>query len=796
LHTLFDAPLSPWPNKKVWGFDTYNEDSVPLFPVVEGFEAFATHYDTEAHCPGYTIPQAVSQPRATTASLGALCAMGLNPVMTWVFVDVDNAGHAPWTKGEAEARVRALFDNAMPGSPLANAGVYTTPHGFRLVWQLAKPIPVQKYRSWATQWHQALSRATGLPITRHGATEQGGIDYTCNQWTRGYKLPYIKIDGVSTDPYVDLSRCYEPLNWTAPKALVADPMPAAPMHGEVIENMPPFPAVTDVTPEQWGLLSATRHYRALYDGTPLAERGGRDNAMIAAIRDTIQALDTADTRLIWNVCARAIASDHTDGAPTLDKLWNRIEHFASMKATEQEVAAQVAENPLIIGCRAGFYVRNEQTGGYMPPVPSNWLAQQIAMYSPNGGFIILNERGVPRDSASLAHDYGQYARRIVVRLGATLTTFDRETGTLTEAPTAIPVIEPQFSPVVDKWLRLLGGDGPGGSGPMLCEKWMDWLATIMDTERPTCAVYIESVKGTGKGMLSKALAGLWGAAAATSYADATGPFNYALVNCPLVHIDEGVDTGAFRSSGWSSAFRSLISESSRPLTRKYADTATLEGCPRVLITANNGDALHLRERLTANDQDAIAARILHIYGCSGAAAYLEALGGRDATQGWVDAPNGELLRHLVWLRENRKVKYGNRFIVEGVETAYHQALVSGNPATGDILEALAYCFAKPQLADGIVPGPNGLVYINVQGLKAAWAVAVGTMPPGARDIANGLKALSVAKDSYIVKNKTRRIRAWPIRKGDILRVAENLQIGDADSMTQHMMGPEVVESKG
>src|SRR5690606_20552119 len=108
---------------------------------------------------------------------------------------------------------------------------------------------------------------------------------------------------------------------------------------------------------------------------------------------------------------------------------------------------------------------------------------------------------------------------------------------------------------------------------------------------------------------------------------------------------------------------------------KYRPAATLLGAVRVIVSANNLDALHLDDVRTADDEEAIGERVLMISiprsspRTSLAGDYLESFGRRSRTLGWVSVPRtgepGALTRHLAWLVEHRKVQRGSRFAVHG-----------------------------------------------------------------------------------------------------------------------------------
>lgn len=779
------APIVVWPHAKVWG-------ARDLFPALEPLEALLDVHSVDMHAVGYLLPDvADGQPRIKIEQLPELIATGREPLMWWVFVDVDNPRHALHV-GDPSNRIKELFARA-PHSALQSAGVYTTQAGFRLLWRLAVPIPVGQYRAFMEAFLAQLSKQTGLPYAAE-AGPLGGLDPTCTQWYRCYRLPYVVRDGKPTQPaLIDFGRCLRmPLDWRPREPLTRDALPqVAPA------DAPPCPLSADDVPhEHWQALADHRNgasakcYAAAYDGTPLAKRGDRDNTMIRAINEVFDALGSATAIDPWNILARSIAADASDGAPTLAKLWERCQHFA--RARQRDLASRAlarVQPPIVFTQKGRYYVLNETTGSYMPPVAPVALVHGLEHYAPTMGLLTRSNSNKPRDTAELLADYGQPARNIIVVLGTATTTYEQDTGTLYEAACATRHPDPIFHPEVDVWLSLLGGDGAGGSGPLLAERFKAWLATLTQLDDPTCALYLEGPPSIGKGMLAAGLSSLWGDEGATSYDDAIGAFNDALTRCPLVHVDESVnaETRRFGNGGWTASFRTLTGDSTRPLHRKYADAATLQGCPRLLITANNADALKIRERLTAEDIAAIAMRILHIRAADTAKQWLINIGGRAATRDWVQGAGrkpGKIAEHVAWLTANHPMTPGSRFLVEGVLSDYHRDLAANHGIASAVLATLAHCAIRKQHPTGIEFGrvdEPGMVCVNMQVLRKQWTVLTSELPPSESVLAGALGALADGP-SVTKQVSTGRMRIWRIPVSSILRVATLLQIGDPDTL--------------
>lgn len=225
------------------------------------------------------------------------------------------------------------------------------------------------------------------------------------------------------------------------------------------------------------------------------------------------------------------------------------------------------------------------------------------------------------------------------------------------------------------------------------ERVLDWLATLPLVDRPTAVLILLGVAGIGKSMLALGAARYFGRGIA-DYDDVfKGRFNGALLRSPVVHCDEMTEVDA-RSGG----FRKLAANTTHAVEEKNRPTATLIGCPRIVVSSNNPDPLKLgREELTQADEEAIGRRILLVDCNEAAARLLEAHGGRAYTRDWIEYPDGrpgKLPETIAWLVQNRKVERGGRFLVAGdaAEWAARVGTRSGLPAT--ILDAMAAWYER------------------------------------------------------------------------------------------------------
>ncbi len=332
------------------------------------------------------------------------------------------------------------------------------------------------------------------------------------------------------------------------------------------------------------------------------------------------------------------------------------------------------------------------------------------------------------------------------------------------------------------------------------DRLRDWLACSLNVALPTAALYLQGSDSVGKGMLATALARVFGRDV-VSYADVIGGFNGALKDCPIVYLDER----APKTSNGSAAFRTLVGDSSRALTQKHMPAATLIGCPRLIVAANNSDALRLgSESLERADEEAIALRIVHLQVRAECKAWLKSKGGRAFTHDWVelrDGSPGKVAQHIAWLAEHWDVtKPGSRFLVEGDASAWLRSVGLREGLPRRVLVAIAESLSGGEAdlePDGqaVYPDPpNRRVYVRTGNLVKRWSELTGeNRPPSADALGKALGRLDPTKRVKIPMGlHSRRPWAKPVPFDAVVSVAEELGIGDID-VIRHSLGLEPEE---
>jgi hypothetical protein len=239
--------------------------------------------------------------------------------------------------------------------------------------------------------------------------------------------------------------------------------------------------------------------------------------------------------------------------------------------------------------------------------------------------------------------------------------YDAATRTFIEAPCPVRV-DAQYDAQVDQWLQILAGPR--------AEKLNQWLACLTRLDEPCAALYLEGAGGAGKSLLAMGASRVFTTERPADLAGALHEYNDDVVNCPIVLADETVPKD-FRGTLRTDAIREFIQARTRRLNRKFRPVATVRGCARVILAANNRNLLATSEHLTEHDIAAIVERFLFIPVSAKARAYLESV---DISR-WID--DDVIARHIVWLTENLEVEKHGRFLVSGEAADLTNTLSTG-----------------------------------------------------------------------------------------------------------------------
>ena len=778
-----------WDYPHVPGYDLNNEDA-PSWPVVDLREALTKRWSTDAHATAYTTPGDPFVPRLRKASLAALIEHGSEPHCAVVFVDVDNSNHMSWAeladhKPKACLSLQKRMVNRLKTIAPSGAYIYTTRAGARLVWILDTPIPASLYKSWARPFLESL------------AIDIEGVDMCSEQWTRCFRLPYVCRDGVDTEPVVHFPTDPRPLPVGGLSALLEE-IPATPLPPESYDLPSGEINPRDVPTALWSKIDirskAGRVITRLLAGSAIAEPGERNTTVFGIVasiasqlpdphgtdptilyrmvyQSALATLDPADMFLFWGMCERTAGKERASRAAT-EAL--ELEETPEPEPQAPPRANTPGSEPLIWACGTGYFVRDRASGAIFGPFSATGLPAAVRDCQPEAS--VRTGTGGLLGAPELLFRYGTTASDLVYQMALDRDRYDTRTNSLVLRAAIPQPVTPERSSMVEEWLLMLGGSDP--------EALLDWLATVRRLSSPTSALYLQDDHdgGAGKGMLAAALGAIWGGTP-VAFRDAIGQFNAGLVRQPIVHLDES--WGNWRGTARvSSMFRTLVAESAHRIEQKYAPVSTLMGCPRVIIAANNADALDFSGSHTRADIQAITGRILHVSVSKHARVYLDDIGGRQATEsgGWVtdrDGGPGRIARHIAWLEATRAVDHGKRYLVQGKATAYHQRMAISTGITTPVLMAVANAWGRSaQKGMGVSLDEGGeIVWVNSTHLQTHWERFVGASSDKVPSIPTITKTLaSLSPDSNPLRKQTRyqakNARHWGVPVELVIQVAK------------------------
>lgn len=364
----------------------------------------------------------------------------------------------------------------------------------------------------------------------------------------------------------------------------------------------------------------------------------------------------------------------------------------------------------------------------------------------------------PKTIKELMHDYGVVARDVVVDLTAQQSYFDEESRTIVEAPRPIRVKAREHKDVAS-WLKVFAG----AKYDRLCQ----WLAVLPALGEPCAALYLEGDPGVGKSLLAIGASRIWSDAPA-ALKDTMGDFNDALLACPLVFADEKAPVDE-RGRVRTDELREFIQARERSLRRKFRDIATIKGCARIVLAANNRNLLQTSEHLTEADIAAIVERIFYVRVSQASADYLKMLKQEspDTLKRWIDG--NAIAEHALFLAETLQVPRTNRFLVAGEASDLTNSLAVGTGLRSSVCQWLVGYLLDPQRlarcgkASTVLPlvrVNRGRYLVTARAITEAWEEYVqhDYQPPTPMAVSKALSGLSKEITIYIAsKNQKFRL---------------------------------------
>jgi len=349
----------------------------------------------------------------------------------------------------------------------------------------------------------------------------------------------------------------------------------------------------------------------------------------------------------------------------------------SDQAIEQRPGAPTASTPKLVSTGRELLV-GLPGGGYRR-YPSQLVPSELETLWQTSGLRCRDDDGKLLPISRLYRLYGRSADQIIYSYLSSdgWIEGDNRGGTLVLRVCKSARPNPVFHAECQEWLEALFGD-----------RWddaRDWIVALPRLDRPVAGLILYGDPGTGKSMFGLACSRFFGRESC-SYNDVfhESGFNDALLRNPVVLCDEAATVDAP-----SEAFRSLIANRSHPIRAKNQPSSTLEGCPRLLVVAQDPDPLRLGNRSNSRATEEAIGRRLIVVECSTAARdLLEARGAPGHTEDWIDG-RGMLLQHLAWIASTHQIQRpGKRLLVDGDAERWVATIRSRVGLPASILEAL------------------------------------------------------------------------------------------------------------
>lgn len=343
--------------------------------------------------------------------------------------------------------------------------------------------------------------------------------------------------------------------------------------------------------------------------------------------------------------------------------------------------------------------------------------------------------------------------------------------------------EPRYHADVDAFLRALAGRDPkpnkveaGQSNnvddfDIVC----DWLASLVETQYPLAALYLEGETNHGKGLFAAGVAKLWRAGFITMEdAFHKNGFNSMLAESPLVWVDENFPQGMNPSD----ILRRGLSQREHTYTRKHKDSGKLFGCVRVLITANHPTAIDRGERLTKEDHDAVGTRYAHVKVRSAAKTFLESIGAARVAS-FVEA--GLIAEHVLWLHEKRfpaVQRRGARFLVEPKNTNLAHLMVANRPEASAVLTAVVHAVTDKRKADWYRIS-EGSVWLNSVDAVAQARLVDPALRVTEREMVRVMRAMSTGRRKVLRAGGVDKVKkCWELDNEVIKAWCETTMVAD------------------
>ncbi len=381
------------------------------------------------------------------------------------------------------------------------------------------------------------------------------------------------------------------------------------------------------------------------------------------------------------------------------------------------------------------------------------------------GLDMTNDKGEPLGIKAACVKYGMLVKEMVYSLSAQKNYYDAKKDVFFKAVAAKnPDLFKRDDPSWSKLIDLMSSDKS--------KIVKDWLASVDKTDEPLAALYIDGTQGAGKGLLVNALCKLWKGGRSMEFEALSKSFQY--FNSPLVTINEGLGEKAS-----TEVLRRILGNNNMRVSQKFEPDGFLEGCVRVIVTANNPDVLSFgKETLNADDQNAMAKRVVTVEGervvgpdgeqTSAATLFLAEIVASDGLS--MDERAESLAGYIAWLCENRAVKKGSRFLVEGEDPRVVDNIVTGTFLGDRICHILTDYVTNPASFNGdatcMARIRDGSLQIMSRFVHAAWSTVFDKENrPSPRKIGKTFGSLCESKmptERVTINGKSETVNFWKV----------------------------------
>jgi len=212
----------------------------------------------------------------------------------------------------------------------------------------------------------------------------------------------------------------------------------------------------------------------------------------------------------------------------------------------------------------------------------------------------------------------------------------------------------EFSPLADILIHLLFGDRH-------YELAKDYLSLIPRTDRPLGILYLDGLKASGKTVLANAIANLWNGSP-TKLQDLQHQFRPNLRSSPVFIVDEiAINSSTTKGMFHPESLKEVVTLAEHECNSKFRNPITMKGYARIVVSANNKNALNIEQSAGKFSLDALLQRIAYVNVIDPSASnYIKELKQRLSEEEMNHLIKNGLSNHILWLSENHIIDPSRR----------------------------------------------------------------------------------------------------------------------------------------